>query len=80
TRMPPGQTRRYKIVGARLAEVTGAPVIPIAHNAGDFWKRNAFLKQAGEITVSIGPAIDTRGLTAEQINRQAQEWIESEMR
>lgn len=80
TRMPPGQTRRYKIGGARLAEVTGAPVIPIAHNAGDFWKRNAFLKQAGEITVSIGPAIDTRGLTSEQINRQAQAWIESEMR
>lgn len=80
TRMPPGQTKRYKIGGARLAEVTGAPVVPIAHNAGDFWKRNAFLKLPGEITVSIGPAIDTQGLTAEQINGQAQAWIESEMR
>ncbi|WP_018413184.1 lysophospholipid acyltransferase family protein [Methyloversatilis thermotolerans] len=80
TRMPPGQTRRYKVGGARLAEVTGVPVVPIAHNAGDFWKRNAFLKHPGVITVSIGPAIDTRGLTAEQINGQAQVWIEGEMR
>lgn len=80
TRMPPGQTRRYKVGGARLAQVTGAPVVPIAHNAGDYWKRNAFLKYPGEIVVSIGPPIATQGLTTEQINGHAQVWIESEMR
>lgn len=80
TRMPPGQTRRYKVGGARLAHVTGALVVPIAHNAGDFWKRNAFVKHAGEIVVSIGPSIDTQGLTTEQINGHAQVWIEGEMR
>lgn len=80
TRMPPGQTRRYKVGGARLAQVTGALVVPIAHNAGDYWKRNAFLKYPGEIVVSIGPPIATQGLTTEQINGQAQAWIESEMR
>ncbi len=80
TRMAPGQTHRYKIGGARLAHATGAPVVPIAHNAGDFWRRNAFLKYPGEIVVSIGPAIATQDLTAEQINEQAQAWIEGEMR
>ncbi|MDP3874489.1 MAG: lysophospholipid acyltransferase family protein [Pseudomonadota bacterium] len=80
TRMSPGETRRYKAGGARLAQVTGAPVVPIAHNAGDYWKRNAFLKYPGEIVVSIGPPIATQGLTTEQINGHAQVWIESEMR
>jgi 1-acyl-sn-glycerol-3-phosphate acyltransferase len=80
TRMPPGQTRRYKVGGARLAMVTGALVVPIAHNAGEFWRRNAFLKYPGTITVSIGPPIRTQGLTTDQINGQAQAWIEGEMR
>jgi 1-acyl-sn-glycerol-3-phosphate acyltransferase len=80
TRMPPGQTKRYKAGGARLAQVTGALVVPIAHNAGDYWKRNAFLKYPGKIVVSIGPPIVTQGLTTEQINGHAQAWIEGEMR
>ena len=32
------------------------------------------------VTVSIGPPIDTRGLTPEQVNVKAQAWIEAEMR
>jgi 1-acyl-sn-glycerol-3-phosphate acyltransferase len=80
TRMEPGQTRRYKAGGARLAVVAGALVVPIAHNAGEFWRRNAFLKYPGTITVSIGPPIQTQGLTTDQINGQAQAWIEGEMR
>lgn len=80
TRMSPGETRRYKAGGARLASLADAPVVPVAHNAGDFWRRNAFLKYPGEIVVSIGPSISPQGLTTEQINGQAQAWIEGEMR
>jgi len=80
TRVAPGTTRRYKPGGAWLASHTGAPVVPIAHNAGEFWQRNAFVKQSGEITVSIGPAIDSEGLSTEEINTRAEAWIEAEMR
>jgi 1-acyl-sn-glycerol-3-phosphate acyltransferase len=38
------------------------------------------VKHAGEIVVSIGPSIETQGLTTEQINGHAQAWIEGEMR
>ena len=41
TRVLPGQTRKYGISGALLATKTGAPVVPIAHNSGYFWKRRA---------------------------------------
>jgi len=80
TRTAPGKTGRYRMGGALLAEATRAPVIPIAHNAGELWPRNAFLKKPGLITVSVGPLIATEGLTAAEINDKVQVWIESEMR
>ena len=80
TRMAPGRTGRYKMGGALLAEATGVPIIPVAHNAGECWPRNAFLKKPGLITVSVGPLIATEGLTAAEINDKVQVWIESEMR
>lgn len=80
TRVAPGVSRRYKPGGAWLARKAGAPVVPVAHNAGEFWKRNAFLKEPGEITVSIGPPIDPAGLEAAEINERAEKWIEAEMR
>lgn len=80
TRIAPGQTGRYKGGGALLATRTGAPVIPIALNAGECWPKNAFIKKPGLITVSIGPAIDSTGLDAETLNTRVQAWIEAEMR
>jgi 1-acyl-sn-glycerol-3-phosphate acyltransferase len=80
TRVAPGTTRRYKPGGAWLAQQANVPVVPVAHNAGEFWRRNAFLKYPGEITVSIGPVIEPDGLDAGEINARAGAWIEAEMR
>ena len=80
TRIAPGHTRRFRAGGAHLAVATGAPVVPLAHNAGEFWRRNAFIKYPGTVTVSIGPAIDPAGLSAEDITRRSEAWIETEMR
>lgn len=79
TRVPVGQARRYKLGGAWLATHTGTPVLPIAHNAGEFWRRNAFLKKPGEIVVSIGPVIETVGREPSEVNQLAEAWIEGEM-
>lgn len=79
TRTPVGRKVRYKIGGATLAVEAGRPVVPIAHNAGEFWGRNAFLKRPGEILVSIGPAIPTTGRKPEEVNAEAEAWIEAEM-
>lgn len=80
TRVAPGETRRYKAGGAHLAASAGAKVVPIAHNAGEVWPRNAFVKRPGHVVVSIGPAIDGRGLPPDEINARAEAWIEAEMR
>jgi 1-acyl-sn-glycerol-3-phosphate acyltransferase len=79
TRVAPGQKKRYKIGGAWLAAHAGVPVVPVALNSGEFWRRQAFLKRPGTVTVSIGPAIDPAGLSAEDINLRVERWIESEM-
>jgi 1-acyl-sn-glycerol-3-phosphate acyltransferase len=80
TRIAPGKTGRYKSGGALLAVRTGAGVIPIAHNAGECWPRNAFIKKPGLVTVSIGPVIQSAGLDANTLNQKVQDWIENEMR
>ncbi|TAL88216.1 MAG: 1-acyl-sn-glycerol-3-phosphate acyltransferase [Candidimonas sp.] len=80
TRVSPGQIGRYKMGGALLACKTGTRVIPVAHNAGERWPRQAFIKTPGLVTVSFGPLIDPTGATAREINARAQEWIETEMR
>lgn len=80
TRVAPGKKKRFKAGGAWLAANSGAPVVPVAHNAGEFWRRRAFLKYPGTVTVSIGPAIDPEGLSTDEINARAEAWIEGEMR
>ena len=79
TRTPPGRRGHYAIGGAVLAAETGYPVVPVAHNAGSFWPRRGFLKRPGTVRVVIGPVIDPRGKTAEDIRRQAEKWIEGTM-
>ncbi|WP_341645914.1 lysophospholipid acyltransferase family protein [Thauera sp. SDU_THAU2] len=79
TRTAPGKTGRYKPGGAILAKRAGVPVVPVAHNAGEFWARNAFIKRPGEIIVSIGPVIEVKGVKADEVNKQAEAWIEAEM-
>lgn len=80
TRMAPGQKGRYASGGAMLAARSGHPVVPVAHNAGEYWPRRGFIKRPGTIRVVIGPVIDSRGRSAQEINELAEEWIEAEMR
>jgi 1-acyl-sn-glycerol-3-phosphate acyltransferase len=79
TRMPYGVRGKYKIGGAMLGESSGAPVVPVAHNAGKFWGRNSFFKRPGTIVMSIGQPVDPKGLKADEINRRVEDWIETEM-
>jgi 1-acyl-sn-glycerol-3-phosphate acyltransferase len=70
---------RYRIGGAVLAAESGYPIVPVAHHAGEFWPRKGFLKKPGDITIRIGPKIDTKGKTADVILEEAKHWIESQM-
>ncbi len=79
TRTAPGEKKKYHVGGAWLAAKTGTTVVPVAHNAGKFWRKNAFVKHPGTIQVVIGPPIETVGLKPDQVNKQVEAWIETEM-
>ena len=79
TRTAPGARGKYHIGGAWLASHTETTVVPVAHNAGRYWRKNSILKYPGVIQVVIGQPIDTAGLKPDAVNKQVEDWIESEM-
>jgi 1-acyl-sn-glycerol-3-phosphate acyltransferase len=79
TRTAPGQRGKYHIGGAWLASHSETTVVPVAHNAGRFWRKNSMIKYPGVIQVVIGPPIDTKGLKPDAVNKQVEDWIEAEM-
>lgn len=80
TRIPVGETGKYKNGGSRLAVETNTVVVPVAHNAGECWPKNSFIKKPGLITVSIGKPISPEGLDSSELMAKVENWIESEMR
>ena len=80
TRVRPGERRPYKLGGAWLAAAAGAPVVPVAHNAGLVWPRNAFLKRPGTVTVRIGPTIESANRDPKTVNQLAEKWIEEQQK
>ena len=79
TRVAPGATKKYGVSGAALAREAGVQLVPVAHNAGDFWPRRSLLKKPGLIRVCIGPPIDPGGLSPKEANALVQRWIEDKM-
>lgn len=79
TRTAPGARAKYHIGGAWLAVHAKTIVVPVAHNAGRFWRKNSMLKYPGVIRVVIGPPMETNGLKPDTLNKQVEDWIEAEM-
>lgn len=76
TRVKPGEQKRYGRSAARLAIESGVPIIPIAHNAGVFWKNKILKKQKGTIEVVVGQPIDPTNKDPKELTAQIEKWIE----
>jgi len=79
TRTAPGKRGKYHIGGAWLATHTQTQVVPVAHNAGEFWPKNSMLKRPGVIQIHIGKPIQSANLKPDALNQQVEDWIEAEM-
>jgi len=78
TRVLPKQTAKYKKGGASLAKYANVNVLPVAHNAGDYWARQQFIKRPGTVYVHIGELIQTQALNETELNQQVKTWIQTE--
>jgi len=77
TRKAPGETAEFFIGGAWLACQLGVPVVPVAHDAGRCWPREALWKRPGTVQVVIGAPIPTAGRSASEVNAEAKAWIDA---
>jgi 1-acyl-sn-glycerol-3-phosphate acyltransferase len=79
TRVVAGEKRKYGVSGAVLATETGKFVVPLSHNASDFWVRRGIVKKAGTIRVVIGEPIPAAGKDARELNDEVRRAIEAGM-
>jgi 1-acyl-sn-glycerol-3-phosphate acyltransferase len=57
TRTAPGASTTYHPGVAALYQSLALPVVPVALNSGLFWRKNAFVKKPGMITIEFLPPI-----------------------
>lgn len=75
TRVMPGQHKPFKMGGAILAQKTGYSILPVAHNAGEYWPRHSWIKWPGTIKLVIGKPIIPGDQKPDEIIRQVEQWI-----
>jgi 1-acyl-sn-glycerol-3-phosphate acyltransferase len=78
TRVLPMQSKPFKLGGAIVSQRTGYAVLPVAHNAGEFWPRHSWIKWPGTIRVVIGPPVEPEGKKPEAIIAEVGDWITRE--
>jgi len=76
TRVSPGERKAYGQGGAMLAKKSGYSVLPVAHNAGLFWRRRDIKKYPGKIDLVIGKPLDPADFSVAELNGRVEEWIE----
>ena len=80
TRTPRGSQGTYKNGGTRLAVATERPVLPVAVTSARCWPRKSFVLRPGVIDVSVGRPIPSVGRREDELMREVERWIETEMR
>ena len=77
TRVVAGERRKYGVSGALLATETHKLVVPLAHNAGDFWVRRGIVKKPGVVRVIIGEPIAAAGKEPRALNEEVRQAIDA---
>lgn len=77
TRVVAGERRKYGVSGALLATEAHKFVVPLAHNAGNFWVRRGIVKKPGVVKVIIGEPIDATGKDPRALNDEVRQAIDA---
>ena len=77
TRVVAGDKKKYGLSGAMLATATDKLMVPLSHNAGQFWPRRGVVKQPGTIRVIIGEPIPCAGKSPRELTEEVRRSIEA---
>jgi len=75
TRVDVGKMGKFNKGGAMLAVSAGVPVIPLVHNAGEFWPGKSFAKLSGEVTVRIGKPVVSVDRSVDEVHTDCTDWL-----
>lgn len=78
TRVAAGQRGKYKLGAARMAKLFEMDLVPVAHNSGEYWPRNSFMKYPGTVKVVIGPPVRYDSGSEAELMAACENWIENE--
>lgn len=73
-RFPPDSPLVFKHGAARLAESLQVPIVPIAHNAGQFWPRRGWM-HSGTVQVEIGAPISPQDKSVNELTQEIEDWV-----
>lgn len=76
TRSLPHQPRPFKTGAVKLAHELGVQIVPIAHNAGQFWPKRGWM-HSGTVQVVIGEPVLAAGKPIEALNQDIEQWVHS---
>jgi 1-acyl-sn-glycerol-3-phosphate acyltransferase len=77
TRVAAGATKKFGFSGAMLAIATGKLLVPVSHNAGQFWPRRGIVKKAGTVHVVIGEPIAPMGKNPRQLTDEVKRAVDA---
>ena len=77
TRVAAGATKKFGFSGAMLAIATGKLLVPVSHNAGQFWPRRGIVKKAGTVHVVIGEPITPVGKNPRQLTEEVKRAVDA---
>jgi 1-acyl-sn-glycerol-3-phosphate acyltransferase len=75
TRSKAGTLGKFSRGGAQLAVSTSTPVIPVLHNAGNFWPAGTHKKTPGVVQVYIGEVISSEGKDPKELAAEFEAWV-----
>ncbi|QMT34601.1 1-acyl-sn-glycerol-3-phosphate acyltransferase [Conchiformibius steedae DSM 2580] len=78
TRVKAGTRGKYKLGAARMAKLFEMDLVPVAHNSGEYWPRNSFLKYPGTVQVVIGEPVRHSSGDEVALMARCEEWIEAQ--
>lgn len=73
--------KHYQNGGAMMAQKAGVSILPVYHNAANYWKKGQFVKRAGVIKLVIGKLIipqEQHIKTVKELSKQVENWAKEQ--